>query len=1096
MKTRVLFPPSGPHMHVAGMMSGRFHFLLLLIAAATALGNEHGQAVTRPSQPLLVPLITPTDGTIRIYLKPESSMFMGDDEGFLQRWLDDLVVVIPNISTEKATFKIGISNGVCTKFQVDDITTTREGTSVRITALGLSATCALHFSAQSIYIKSMSASGNVNATVGNGKLGGPIAFPESGQPPLPTGLEAAGCKCDIEVTKLHFDGGIMSSILEVLTPVIKGLLSPALGGIICQQLTDATKGPASKAIQNGSALIRKFLATKPVNPWVPAPLPEPKKDFANIGFNPGMVMVQKIMRVLDNPASTYNLNKIVDKYSLGSIHLKSGGAVLPVKKTVLLAGVGVINITIDDAVLGGLDTWSNLRLNTLDPQQVALGLGVNSFTGDISVKLEVEPAPGSKILHGGKLVEEFVVSLDLKQIATGAAVFAALNQTYLGTLSIDQLAAPGCLLPGIHSAMVPQSSLALPSIGTSLAPIGHNTLDKALDNLLDNLLAMTLTEFQPAVDAVVGHAASVTFRDKVNTGIQTALALGKFATTCPDPAPSYANMDATQVFYDIAVGLMVIILLIAILCPFVNKIQMRRAQKRELPLLSPGMGAVEAGVVDHSGTSLQTGAPGPSPDVSLNLYTPRTLNSDGTIEIERQRLARKYKSWDALAFHPRISTVWRWGLPLMDITVVCMMIASNCSIATSVNVALEGDMREAIHLPPVFGFSLVSSIKDMWDGKIYALALLILVFSGIWPYAKLATMQICWFAPTKWLSPGRRQWLLEFLDEWGKWSLVDAFVMVLFMVAFKFNLSATDAKVFPWLSGMFAEAGTTGKINVFVEAGLGFHVFLIATVGSLVVGHGMTACNRYALELGEYSPSAIPQAFAERTRLCNTLRPPGFWPGKIFAYGPIVAMGLCLTLVVFGLWIDVFSFTFEGLGGYVLGDEGRVRSYSVVSLGLAIPSAARDPNSAPIIWLQCVFLMFSAVAVVSYCVILIVLWCAPLSPRLQSHFFVACQTLSAWSGIDVFVVSIMAAVLEISTFVGFIIGHKCDPINDVLEKLHLDLPGSQTCFGIATELKSGFYILLVAAVLAAVMGRLMIKRCKSALCMDIDHVDSIVEANQ
>merc|ERR1719272_579718 len=122
---------------------------------------------------------------------------------------------------------------------------------------------------------------------------------------------------------------------------------------------------------------------------------------------------------------------------------------------------------------------------------------------------------------------------------------------------------------------------------------------------------------------------------------------------------------------------------------------------------------------------------------------------------------------------------------------------------------ITADTLPVVHLPYVFGFSLVSSIKDMWNAKVYALALVVLVFSGIWPYAKLSVMQVCWFAPTSFLSPGRRLWLLEFLDEWGKWSLVDGFVMVLFMVAFKFNLNAQKVSVLPELGGLFKEAGAT-----------------------------------------------------------------------------------------------------------------------------------------------------------------------------------------------------------------------------------------------------------------------------------------------
>jgi len=325
---------------------------------------------------------------------------------------------------------------------------------------------------------------------------------------------------------------------------------------------------------------------------------------------------------------------------------------------------------------------------------------------------------------------------------------------------------------------------------------------------------------------------------------------------------------------------------------------------------------------------------------------------------------------------------------------------------------------------------------------------------------------------------------------------VDAFVMVLFMVAFQFNLRAEDS-VFATANGLFKEADATASFHINVEAGWGFHLFLIATIGSLVCGHLMTACNRYALQIGEFSQSAVDQEIGCRKRLCNALRPEGYWPGKMFAYGPVVAMSFSLVLLCVGMWIDVFSFTFEGLGGYMLHPDDRVRAYSVISLGMAVPGASVNPGSFGVRWLQVVFLLFAAFVMVAYLAILIVLWCAPLSPKLQMHFFVASQVLSAWSGVDVFVVSIMAAVLEISQFVVFIIGDKCDLINQVLEKtIGPELPGGvEKCFQIETSLEAGFYILLLAAVVSTVGGYLMIKQVKMGLGMESEQINSFVMAD-
>ncbi|CAE7214485.1 unnamed protein product [Symbiodinium pilosum] len=138
----------------------------------------------------------------------------------------------------------------------------------------------------------------------------------------------------------------------------------------------------------------------------------------------------------------------------------------------------------------------------------------------------------------------------------------------------------------------------------------------------------------------------------------------------------------------------------------------------------------------------------------------------------------------------------------------------------------------------------------MWQGKVYGLAFLIICFSGVWPYLKPMLMLVCWFTPPSRLSVAKRQGLLNFLDAFGKWSLVDTFFMVVCMVAFKFDLSATEGSGL--IQDIFREAGDDANLRVFVQPNLGFFTFLIATFCSLIAGHITTACHRYAHKLGEF----------------------------------------------------------------------------------------------------------------------------------------------------------------------------------------------------------------------------------------------------
>jgi uncharacterized paraquat-inducible protein A len=120
----------------------------------------------------------------------------------------------------------------------------------------------------------------------------------------------------------------------------------------------------------------------------------------------------------------------------------------------------------------------------------------------------------------------------------------------------------------------------------------------------------------------------------------------------------------------------------------------------------------------------------------------------------------------------------------------------------------DGDYT--ITTPPLFQFSLGNSVRDMWNAGVYPLSILIAVFSGSWPYIKLVIMLICWVSK---LSIKSREYLLMAIDMLGKWSLIDAFVMTLMMVAFQFHVGTGN------VPGM-----DPANANVYVQPHWGFYM--------------------------------------------------------------------------------------------------------------------------------------------------------------------------------------------------------------------------------------------------------------------------------
>jgi uncharacterized paraquat-inducible protein A len=91
-----------------------------------------------------------------------------------------------------------------------------------------------------------------------------------------------------------------------------------------------------------------------------------------------------------------------------------------------------------------------------------------------------------------------------------------------------------------------------------------------------------------------------------------------------------------------------------------------------------------------------------------------------------------------------------------------------------------------------------------------------------------------------------------------------------------------------------------------------------------------------------------------------------------------------------------------------------------------------DPNSFGTRFIQITYLLFAFVLPLCFLLMLGTLWVVPMRITLQRKLFTVAEMLNAWSTIDVFVISIIAALLEIKQFAAFIIGDSCNVVNEWL----------------------------------------------------------------
>jgi hypothetical protein len=340
---------------------------------------------------------------------------------------------------------------------------------------------------------------------------------------------------------------------------------------------------------------------------------------------------------------------------------------------------------------------------------------------------------------------------------------------------------------------------------------------------------------------------------------------------------------------------------------------------------------------------------------------------------------------------------------------------------------------------------------------------MIALFSGFWPYLKLMLMMFAWMSPVGMCGTEKRETMLMWLDALGKYSLVDAYVLVMMMVAFRFHIDLADEGVI---------------VDVLVTPEFGFYGFLLGTMTSLAMGHIVLAFHRHAV--ADY---IIPAGGARKNLMNHVYQNADGGRFKLTVCCKVLTLLTILASIVllaFGVYTESFNFTFKGAAGLVLPDPET--SYSLLSLGEQIPQSVEDPDDFGIRWIEITYYIF-ALGMPFLCLgVMLCLYTIPFSTQSASRMFVLAEVANAWSAMEVFVISVVAALLEIEQFAGFIIGDKCDGINKILEAF-LDKPlnGDDVCFDVVATLGNESWYLFTGAAMSTIVSWGMLQMCHVAL---------------
>ena len=407
----------------------------------------------------------------------------------------------------------------------------------------------------------------------------------------------------------------------------------------------------------------------------------------------------------------------------------------------------------------------------------------------------------------------------------------------------------------------------------------------------------------------------------------------------------------------------------------------------------------------------------------------------------------------------------------------------------------------------------------MYNAGAIALFYLIGLFSGVWPYSKIIVMQYCWMVP---MHADTRGSVLEKMDSAGVWSLIDLYVLVMCLLGFNLHVQSPETLTFVPVDFYVFDLMVTpvwglygfmlGVISTIVMNYLCLYYHRAAVRASTIELHSSDADDSAPVPAESWVDAGTTDVVGQRAALVSQTErlSQHVFEGRGLYYrfnfnkaGQRLVMAMLAMsgfLIVLGASVPSFQFKVHGIAGLLvdLGVPGSsLQQYGLISSAMKITEQApsRYGGDVGMFSIALVYVMFGLLFPLAILVVVAVQWSKPLTLRGQKKLFVINEALNAWSALEVFMLSIAVAMVEIGQVSGFIVGNICNGLGDWLGDLVtyglLDT-SDNTCFLIEADICWGMYLLFLGSVLSAITGRLVTKLTREAI---IDRERRILGAN-
>jgi len=447
----------------------------------------------------------------------------------------------------------------------------------------------------------------------------------------------------------------------------------------------------------------------------------------------------------------------------------------------------------------------------------------------------------------------------------------------------------------------------------------------------------------------------------------------------------------------------------------------------------------------------------------------------------------------------------RLAIPIIILGNIAFFLSGHLSLGGTVNVDIHLG-GNSINVKDFFEFSIAQSTIDIWRAGGKELAILILIFSGVWPYTKQLITLFLWFAPTTIVTISRRGSILLWLDSLAKWSMIDIFVLILSLVAFRISIQSPEVYFLP---------EDFYSVELMVVPMWGLYANMIAQLISQVSSHFIIHYHRRIVNaasddyerkicLGNLDGATDEESdkpggrdmVSKKNVLSdhNFARPHRGEKDRVVVQNGtgFVLAAVCVSLsilLVVGSVIPSFSVEVLGLVG-ILVESGQqfqqaISKHSIFTIvGLIMEEAHYLGSMWDYIGLGTFsFILVSTVVIVpiAQAICLVRQWFTPLNQKQRWRLSVAIESLQAWQYAEVYLLAIIVAAWQLGPVSQFMINAYCDSLQGTFALLAfydiIEASDAQ-CFKVSTGIEFGTYILVIGAVLLALMNTFVMKAVK------------------